>query len=166
MCKALQAVFLRLTPFAFFSSAYPSFWLGQYDSLVIPKFLFWLMTILFCSVCLIKRWSPFVSKVFYWAKGDSQTRAFALWERDDDVVTTIKNLDQGTLYSFQIAAINKYGTGPKSAAVKAKTKTKVVGEKNNTIFIYIRFTTKNSFRKLFKPCQTLTVFVVAMNYFR
>jgi len=63
-------------------------------------------------------------KVFYWSKDESQIRAIALWDRDESIVSTIHGLQEDTTYNFQIAVVNKYGTGPKSEVVQAHTKSK------------------------------------------
>lgn len=63
-------------------------------------------------------------KIFYWKAGDSEVQAKGLWEQQDDIVSTVHNLSPGTTYFFQIAVINKYGTGPRSEITRAETKVK------------------------------------------
>lgn len=46
----------------------------------------------------------------------------ALWERSNDIVTTVHSLEPGTTYFFQIAIVNRYGTGPRSGITRAETK--------------------------------------------
>lgn len=63
-------------------------------------------------------------QLFYRKEGESEEKALALWEQRNDIVSTVHELTPGTTYSFQIAVVNQYGTGPKSEVTKATTKFK------------------------------------------
>ena len=60
-------------------------------------------------------------QVFYWSSSQKREKLVELWERKEDIVTTIRGLKPGTSYHIQTAAINDYGTGPKSAAATLRT---------------------------------------------